>query len=93
MEPERVRAYLQAACAGLGFEIGEVWWTSNEQGSSTVAAIGTYEPPWSTSVEKREEKRVFGLNQCFSMSDVYLFRCDWLKSVFVISEMVMKRDS
>ena len=40
MEPERVKAYLQAACAGLGFDIGEVWWTSNENGSSTVAAIG-----------------------------------------------------
>lgn len=39
MDPERVRAYLQVACAGLGFDIGEVWWTSNESGSSTVAAI------------------------------------------------------
>lgn len=42
MDPERVRAYLQIACAGLGFDIGEVWWTSNENGSSTVAAIGTF---------------------------------------------------
>ena len=40
MDPERVRAYLQVACAGLGFDIGEVWWTTNERGSSTVAAIG-----------------------------------------------------
>lgn len=40
MDPERVRAYLQVACAGLGFEIGEVWWTSSEHGQSTVAAIG-----------------------------------------------------
>jgi hypothetical protein len=40
MDPERVRAYLQVACAGLGFDIGEVWWTSNENGSSTVATIG-----------------------------------------------------
>lgn len=39
MDPERVRAYLQVACAGLGFDIGEVWWTSNENGSSTVATI------------------------------------------------------
>jgi hypothetical protein len=39
MDPERIRAYLQVACAGLGFDIGEVWWTSNENGSSTVAAI------------------------------------------------------
>ena len=41
MDPLRVKAYLQAACAGLGFDIGEVWWTSNEMGSSTVASIGT----------------------------------------------------
>lgn len=41
MDPERVRAYLQVACAGLGFDIGEVWYTSNENGSSTVAQIGT----------------------------------------------------
>ena len=41
MEPERVRAYLQAACAGLGFDVGEVWWTDSVDGSSTVAAIGT----------------------------------------------------
>mmetsp|Transcript_16660 Transcript_16660/g.47808 ORF Transcript_16660/g.47808 Transcript_16660/m.47808 type:complete len:1149 (-) Transcript_16660:246-3692(-) len=39
MDPERVRAYLQVACAGLGFDIGEVWYTSNENGSSTVAQI------------------------------------------------------
>ena len=43
MDPERVRAYLQVACAGLGFDIGEIWWTSNENGSSTVAAIGEFD--------------------------------------------------
>jgi len=42
MDPCRIRAYLQVACAGLGFEIGEIWWTGNEHGSSTVAAIGEY---------------------------------------------------
>jgi len=42
MDPERVRAYLQVACAGLGFDIGEVWYTSNESGSSTVAQIGEW---------------------------------------------------
>ena len=40
MDADRVRAYLQVACAGLGFDIGEVWWMSNESGTSTVAAIG-----------------------------------------------------
>lgn len=39
MDPCRIRSYLQVACAGLGFEIGEIWWTANEHGSSTVAAI------------------------------------------------------
>ena len=29
MDPDRVRAYLQVACAGLGFDIGEIWWTTN----------------------------------------------------------------
>jgi hypothetical protein len=36
MDPERVRAYLQVACAGLGFDIGEIWWTSNHE-----STIGT----------------------------------------------------
>lgn len=42
MDPERIHAYLQAACAGLGFDIGEVWFSSNETGTSTstVATIG-----------------------------------------------------
>jgi len=39
MDPDRVRAYLQVACAGLGFDIGEVWWSSsNESGTSTALA-------------------------------------------------------
>lgn len=42
MDPERVHSYLQVACAGLGFDIGEVWWTSNQSGASAVAAIGKY---------------------------------------------------
>ena len=42
MDPDRVRAYLQVACAGLGFDIGEVWWTADQNGSSTVAAIGMF---------------------------------------------------
>ena len=32
------RAYLQVACAGLGFNIGgEVWWALNQNGSSLTA--------------------------------------------------------
>ena len=44
MDPDRVRAYLQISCAGLGFDIGELWWTSNKDGgsSSAIAAIGTF---------------------------------------------------
>jgi len=43
MDADRVRSYLQVACAGLGFDIGEVWWMQNENGttSQAVAAIGT----------------------------------------------------
>ena len=25
MDPSRVHSFLQAACAGLGFDIGEIW--------------------------------------------------------------------
>eukprot|EP00559_Dactyliosolen_fragilissimus_P008833 CAMPEP_0184859256 /NCGR_PEP_ID=MMETSP0580-20130426/4257_1 /TAXON_ID=1118495 /ORGANISM="Dactyliosolen fragilissimus" /LENGTH=646 /DNA_ID=CAMNT_0027355775 /DNA_START=55 /DNA_END=1992 /DNA_ORIENTATION=- len=39
MDPDRVRSYLKASCAGLGFDIGEVWFTSNESGISTLTAI------------------------------------------------------
>ena len=43
MDADRVRSYLQVACAGLGFDIGEVWWMSNDSGeTSTVASIGKY---------------------------------------------------
>lgn len=42
MDPDRVRAYLQVACAGLGFDIGEIWWTNNDTGSSALAAIGKF---------------------------------------------------
>lgn len=52
MDPERVRAYLQVACAGLGFDIGEVWWTSNESGNSTVAAIGKLFPSFLVFTKK-----------------------------------------
>jgi len=44
MDPERVRGYLQVACAGLGFDIGEIWWTQNESGTSTLATIGECSP-------------------------------------------------
>lgn len=42
MDPDRVRAYLQISCAGLGFDIGELWWTSNKDSgcSSALASIG-----------------------------------------------------
>ena len=48
MDADRVRSYLQVACAGLGFDIGEVWWMSNENGTSTVAAIGKFLHPYIT---------------------------------------------
>ena len=42
MDPDRVRAYLQVACAGLGFDIGEIWWTQSDESSSALAAIGEF---------------------------------------------------
>lgn len=59
MDPERVHSYLQVACAGLGFDIGEVWWTSNQSGASAVAAIGTFRrsyPPM-VNLPIRERKK------------------------------------
>jgi len=42
MDPERIHAYLQAACSGLGFDIGEVWFSSREgNGTETVSSFGT----------------------------------------------------
>jgi hypothetical protein len=42
MDPDRVKAYLQVACTGLGFDIGEIWWTSDDNtgASSALMAIG-----------------------------------------------------
>lgn len=44
MDPDRVRAYLQVACAGLGFDIGEIWWSTNDDagGSTALAAFGEF---------------------------------------------------
>jgi hypothetical protein len=42
MDADRVRAYLQVACTGLGFDIGEIWWSSDDKdgSSSALMAIG-----------------------------------------------------
>jgi len=39
MDPVRIRSYLQAACAGLGFDIGEVWLQHNETETGDVSEI------------------------------------------------------
>jgi hypothetical protein len=65
-----VRAYLQVACAGLGFDIGEIWWTNNENGSSTVAAIGEF---FVLRIECAR-KFVFAVTQCEEF--------DWLLCFF-----------
>jgi len=40
MDSERLEAYLKVACIGLGFDIGEAWWTTQhgeeEEGSTTT---------------------------------------------------------
>jgi hypothetical protein len=38
MEADRVHSYLKIACSALGFEVGEVWITSNEIVSLDVGA-------------------------------------------------------
>lgn len=58
MDPDRVRSYLQVACAGLGFDIGEVWWMTNENGTSTVASItDTADASASTSTSNTHANR------------------------------------
>ena len=42
MDPERIHAYLQAACAGLGFDIGEVWRITGRGATSKPADSGKY---------------------------------------------------
>lgn len=52
MEPERVRAYLQVACAGLGFDIGEIWWTSGHHNESSPPSSPTpFEGEFTTSLK------------------------------------------
>jgi len=47
-----VRAYLQISCAGLGFDIGELWWTSNKDGGSTSALAAVEEQSDNTGDSK-----------------------------------------
>lgn len=63
MDADRVRSYLQVACAGLGFDIGEVWWMSNENGTSTVASITEtpQDPSAPTSMQRQPNKRFLQL--------------------------------
>ena len=39
MDPGRINAYLQASCAGLGFDIGEVWFSSGDK-TDRVNSLG-----------------------------------------------------
>ena len=45
MDPGRIHAYLQAACSGLGFDVGEVWFSSTEVPSSPSLTFGE-SPKW-----------------------------------------------
>jgi hypothetical protein len=56
-----VRAYLQISCAGLGFDIGELWWTSNSDGgsSSALAAIEEKKDTSGVSTDNPEKKLRF----------------------------------
>eukprot|EP00536_Pseudo-nitzschia_multiseries_P011558 jgi/Psemu1/29326/gm1.29326_g len=61
MDPDRVRAYLQISCAGLGFDIGELWWTSNKAAGSTsaLAAIEEKNDTSGVSSDNGEKKLRF----------------------------------
>lgn len=43
MDPGRIHSYLQAACAGLGFDIGEVWFAAVDKKNSKLTSIGKYQ--------------------------------------------------
>mmetsp|Transcript_7961 Transcript_7961/g.18600 ORF Transcript_7961/g.18600 Transcript_7961/m.18600 type:complete len:1142 (-) Transcript_7961:12-3437(-) len=61
MDADRVRSYLQVACAGLGFDIGEVWWMQNENGttSQAVAAIEDSNANISGAITTKPPKKRF----------------------------------
>lgn len=49
MDPDRIHSYLKAACIGLGFDIGEVWWTSTTEKATASTKI-TRNSPGESSV-------------------------------------------
>lgn len=65
MDPDRVRAYLQVACAGLGFDIGEIWWSSNTEGG-TSTALAAFE-------EKHDEHNSLAISNGKKMRFVQLY--------------------
>lgn len=76
MDPDRVKAYLQVACTGLGFDIGEIWWSSENNGSSSaLMAIGRYRsfPFRPMSRVGRHLRGVFA----------FLLGYDWVFHVFI----------
>lgn len=55
MDPQRIHAYLQAACAGIGFDIGEVWFSSNDAGASTITTIERKSPGTASFSQKQRD--------------------------------------
>jgi len=43
MDPGRVKAYLQVACTGLGFDIGEIWWATDDNDGSSSRLVNMEE--------------------------------------------------
>ena len=74
MDPGRVKAYLQVACTGLGFDIGEIWWATDNNGSSSpsssLMALGEFFHVVATSSDVERELdwlfRVFAAKKCRS---------------------------
>jgi hypothetical protein len=59
MDPERVRAYLQVACTGLGFDIGEIWWTSGVSSNSSSPSSSPPLSPTSSPILVGQGERKF----------------------------------
>jgi len=61
-----VRAYLQISCAGLGFDIGELWWTSNKDGRSTSALAAIEEKKDSNGVSSDNRRKKLRFVQLYT---------------------------
>jgi hypothetical protein len=70
MDPARVRAYLQIACSGLGFDIGEVWWMLKDQDGEIESSASSD----AGAVDASESENThFGTNFAFPSIPFHVF--------------------